>query len=73
MLVRNDSFFVQFTLNEKTPSCLLFMWVWSLLVGQSKKIIHTDMIEPGREIYPLQIYTQKDKFCYFGFLQFLSS
>ena len=24
------------------------MWVWSLLVGQSKKIIHTDMIEPGQ-------------------------
>ena len=49
------------------------MWVWSFLVGQSKKIINADMIEPGREIYPLQICTQKDKNCYFGFLQFLSS
>ena len=25
--------------------CLLFVWIWSLLVGQTKKVVNTDMIE----------------------------
>ena len=31
---------------DSSLCCLLFVWIWSLLVGQTKKVVNTDMIEP---------------------------